>query len=135
MVTGQTKDAGFEIGVSKTLTHAPGTVWEFLTGPKGVALWLGAGAILKPVKGSVYRTDDGAQGEVRSFHEGSRIRLTCRPAGWDHDTTVQVTVTPSGAKTLLRFHQEWLADAAERRRQRAHWQAVMAAVERGLGGE
>ena len=33
---------------------------------------------------------------------------------------------------MLRFHQERLADAAEREQQRAHWQAVMDAVETAL---
>jgi hypothetical protein len=34
---------------------------------------------------------------------------------------------------MLRFHQERLADAAEREQQRAHWQAVLDEVEKALG--
>jgi hypothetical protein len=61
------------------------------------------------------------------------IRLTMRPDGWDHDTTVQVTVSRSGPdRTVLRFHQEWLADAEERERQRDHWRAVLAAMRSAL---
>ena len=26
---------------------------------------------------------------------------------------------------MLRFHQEWLADATEREQQRAHWREIM----------
>jgi hypothetical protein len=46
-----------------------------------------------------------------------------------HDTTVQVALRPSGEeKTMLRFHQEWLADADERTRQRTNWQSVLSAL-------
>jgi hypothetical protein len=62
-----------------------------------------------------------------------RVRLTSRPAGWDHDTTVQVTVSTSASgRTTLRFHQEWPAGPEERARQRARWKDVLAAVERAL---
>ncbi|MEU0158601.1 hypothetical protein ABZ154_07070 [Streptomyces sp. NPDC006261] len=42
MPTGLTQDAGWEIGVSRTIQQPPQAVWEFITGPEGVALWLGA---------------------------------------------------------------------------------------------
>ncbi|HCT76996.1 MAG TPA: activator of Hsp90 ATPase 1 family protein [Micromonosporaceae bacterium] len=125
---GQTKDAGWEIGVSKTLPYSVTEVWDFISSPAGVKLWLGEGANLKPQKGSHYKTSAGTEGKVRSFHKHDRMRLTWRPKGWDHDTTVQVAISPSGAKTVLRFHQEWLADSAERERQRDHWRSVMSAV-------
>ena len=66
--------------------------------------------------------------EVRSFHPENRIRLTWQPAGWDHPTTLQVAVGDRSGRTLLRFHQERLADSAERSAQRAHWEGVMGDV-------
>ncbi len=42
----------------------------------------------------------------------------------DHDSTVQVRLSGAGAKTTLRFHQEWLSGAEEREEQRAYWQDV-----------
>ncbi|MQA01178.1 MAG: SRPBCC domain-containing protein [Streptosporangiales bacterium] len=124
MPTGLTKDAGWQIGVSRTLAHPPAAVWEFITSPAGLELWLGPGAELTPERGAAYRTTTGVAGEVRSYHPGERVRITYG------DTTVQVTVTPaiSGAGAVLRFHQERLSDAEERERQRAHWQQVMTAV-------
>ncbi|MDJ0344075.1 SRPBCC domain-containing protein [Streptomyces sp. H10-C2] len=114
--------------MSKTLRRPPRLVWQFLTGPEGIALWLGAGARLGAERGAVYSTADGTTGEIRGYHVGSRIRLTHRPAGRPYETTLQVTVTPSGDGTMLRFHQERLADAAEREAQRLHWRSVMDAV-------
>ncbi|MZE79594.1 SRPBCC domain-containing protein [Streptomyces sp. SID5475] len=123
--TGLTKDAGYEIGVSRTLPLPPGAVWRFLTGPEGLALWLGRGAEITPGRGSAYRTGDGTTGEVRGYHEGSRIRITHRPPGSDRDSTVQMTVTPRGGKSVLGFHQERLTSAAEREDRRRHWRSVM----------
>ena len=123
---GETRDVGFEIGVSRTVPFPRAAVWDFVASPRGQAVWLGPGAVLAPARGQRYRTADGSTGEVRSFREHDRIRLTMRPAGWDHDTTVQVTVSgPTEHATVLRFHQERLADAAERERQRGHWREVM----------
>ncbi len=123
---GKTKDVGWEIGVSSTLDLPLEKVWAAVVSPEGVATWLGPGAVLAPEKGATFRSDDGAHGEVRSYHDGERVRVTLCPSGWDHETTAQVTVSRSGpGKTVLRFHQEWLADAEERERQRDHWKQVV----------
>lgn len=133
--TGLTQDAGWEIGVSKTLPLPPAEVWSFLSGPEGLAVWLGPGATLRGEPGSTYETADGTVGEVRSYHPEDRIRLTWQPLGWSHDTTVQVALSPArgdAQKTVLRFHQERLASAEERERQRAHWRSVIGAVRASL---
>lgn len=133
-MVGQTKDVGFQIGVSRTVDHPPQAVWAYLTGTEGLAVWLGEGVALSTEKGEPYRTRDGTEGEIRSFRPVDRVRLTWRPSGWDHDTTVQVAVRGAGeGRTSVRFHQEWLADAGERERQRSHWQAVMDRVQEALG--
>lgn len=130
---GRTKDVGYEIGVSKTLRAPLERVWAHLISPSGFGTWLGAGATLPAKPGDPYRADDGTTGELRSLHAGDRIRLTCRPAGWTHDTTVQLTVRSSpGNRTTLRLHQEALANADERVSQRGHWQGVMASLERAV---
>lgn len=133
MPTGQTRDAGWQIGVSRTLDASPAQVWSLLTSPEGLALWLGPGARIDTEPGTGWETDDGSHGEVRSHHVGERIRLTCQPAGWDHDTTVQVVlVAASRGRTSVRFHQERLADADERAGRRNHWRAVMDRVAAAL---
>jgi len=122
--TGLTKDAGYEIGVSRTLPLPAEEVWRFLTGREGLTMWLGEGARIEPRRGAAYTLADGTTGEVRGYKEGARLRLTHRPAG-QRETTIQITVTPRGNRALLQFHQERLADSAERERRRRHWKAVM----------
>ncbi|MBW1600045.1 SRPBCC domain-containing protein [Streptomyces sp. JJ38] len=133
MPTGFTQDAGWQIGVSKTLAHPPSAVWEFISSEEGLALWIGPGVRLTPEKGSRYTTEEG-DGEVRSYRPGDRIRLTYRPKGDDHHTTRQiaVTATPDG-RAMLRFHEERLRSAEERERRREHWQRVMTRVAAALG--
>ncbi|MET9206931.1 SRPBCC domain-containing protein [Streptomyces bacillaris] len=129
MPVGLTQDAGWEIGVSRTLRQPPQAVWEFITGPEGVALWLGAEGPLPTEKGAPYRTADGTEGEIRSYRPGDRVRLTYGPS------TVQVAVTPGSSedRAVLRFHQERLASAEEREERRKHWKAVMDRVAAELG--
>lgn len=129
---GLTRDAGWEVGASRTVPHALDEVWRLLASDEGLALWLGEGARLDPVRGSRYATADGTEGEVRGYREGNRIRLTWRPPGWSHDSTLQVAVTPARRGTTLRFHQERLADADERERQRERWRSVIGRLERAL---
>ena len=126
--TGLTRDADWEIGVSRTVSAPLNAVWSLLTSERGVALWLGGGAALPRVAGSAYRTADGTTGEVRSYHEGDRVRLTWRPRDWDHDATLQIAVSGDEVKTTIRFHQERLASAEERERMRDHWRSMLDAL-------
>ncbi|MBC2875465.1 MULTISPECIES: SRPBCC family protein [Streptomyces] len=128
MPTGLTKDAGWQIGVSRTLPHPAAVVWDFVAGSEGIALWLGPGAVLTPERGTPYRTTAGVTGEVRGYRPADRIRVT------HGTTTVQVALAPAadGARTTLRFHQEHLASAEERERRRAHWRRVMDQVATAL---
>ncbi|MCR6490125.1 SRPBCC domain-containing protein [Amycolatopsis sp. OK19-0408] len=121
---GKTAAVGWNTGVSRTLPHTTETVWDFLVSREGVAIWLGPGVELPREPGAEYETANGTVGEIRSFVERDRVRLTWRPSDWDHDSTVQVRLSGTGAKTTLRFHQEWLSGAEEREEQRAYWQDV-----------
>ncbi|WP_246257878.1 SRPBCC family protein [Amycolatopsis anabasis] len=121
---GKTADVGWQIGVSKTVPHPIDEVWEFLVGRDGVQIWLGPGMELPRKPKATYETASGTTGEIRSFRRLDRVRLTWRPKDWDHDSTVQIALVSAGAKTTIKFHQEWLASAEERAEQRDYWQDV-----------
>ena len=125
---GLTRDAGFEIGVSRTVDTPLPRVWDALMSEEGVRTWLGDGVQLPAERGAGYRTGDGTTVKIRSFHPNDRVRLTWQPPDWDHESTVQVAVSQRGGRTVIRFHQERLADPEERERQREHWRAVMDAL-------
>ncbi|ADB29293.1 hypothetical protein Kfla_0164 [Kribbella flavida DSM 17836] len=126
---GRTKGAGWQIGVSKTIDRPVEEVWDFVTSPAGVAIWLGEGVTVLTAKGTGYQTTDGTHGELRSYRDLDRIRLTWQPPDWSHDTTLQLAVSPTGSgRARLVMHQERLADATEREQQRRHWQGVVTAL-------
>ncbi len=83
MPVGKTKDAGWEIGVSRTIPLPLEEAWARIEDP---AAWLGEPAT-----------------DVRSLHPLQLIRV-----GWN-STIVQVRVVPTKTGTSVRFHQERLA--------------------------
>ena len=124
-VVGQTKAAEFQIGVQKSLSLTPAQAWTLLTEPEGRALWLGTVPDLRWEKRAAYATAEGTRGEIRSFTPGKHVRLTWQPPHFTAPSTLQVSLTPSGAKTALRFHQEKLDSAETREQMRAHWRDVL----------
>lgn len=133
MPVGKTKDVGWEIGVSRAFPCTVEQAWALLTSEAGLAVWLGVGAVLEPVPGAVYTAADGTTGEVCSFRPHDRIRLTWRPPGWSHDSTVQVALSGGSRSTTVRFHQERLDSSTERELQREHWRTVLDQLEDLLG--
>jgi hypothetical protein len=127
--TGLTKDAGWEIGVSRTFRCDLDHAWQVLTSRPGVEAWLGDGAVLPHEAGATWDAADGSAGEVRSFRPLDRVRLTHHAAGAASPSTVQVALSErhakDGPRTVVRFHQDRLTSAADREAQRTHWQAVM----------
>ena len=122
---GRTADAGWQIGVRRTVAADPDAVWALLRSPDGMEIWLGGAISLEP---GPYRLEDGTDGEVRVDEPGSHIRLTWRPPGWEEASLVQVRVIPAATGTTIAFHQERLADAMARDLMRARWSGVADAL-------
>lgn len=130
---GKTRDAGWQIGVSRTLDHAIEDVWELIASATGLDLWLGEGARPVPERGAPWEAVDGATGETRGYRELDRIRVTARPSDANAATTIQVAVRAApGGRTMLRFHEERLTDQTARERRRTHWTAVLDCVQERL---
>ena len=130
---GLTRDAGWQIGVSRTLPVTAEEAWDLLTSPGGLALWLGQG-LSAPAKGARYRTADGTEGEFRSVRPGDRVRLTWRPRWREREAIVQVVLVATPTGCSVRFHSERLNSAAERERMREHWRDALDRIERALAG-
>ncbi|MEZ4671984.1 MAG: SRPBCC domain-containing protein [Anaerolineae bacterium] len=122
---GKTKDQGWEIGVRRTFSISPARAWLLLMTQPGLSLWLGQGIEPAFKKGLVYETTDGTTGDVRSYGEGSFIRLRWQPRGWDTASTLQVRVLPAKTGTTISFHQERLQDGDQREAMRQHWSTVL----------
>ncbi|MCU1560165.1 SRPBCC domain-containing protein [Mycetocola sp.] len=122
--TGHSKDAGWNVGVRKTVAAPVAEVWAYLLG-KGLPMWLGDIDELPAKKGVRYRTNDGVRGTIRGFEEKKHVRLTWQPEDWPHDTALQLTVSKSAAGATIEISHEELADREERRMMLGHWHRVV----------
>ncbi len=124
-VVGQTADAGFQLGVQRSIAAPIEVVWEAVT--SNPALWLGEGAEVTFEPGTRYRvpaspTEPAASGEVRVVKPADRVRLTWQPEGWEKPATVQLALTTTASgKTAVRAHLEHLPDAEARDAMRERW--------------
>lgn len=103
-------------------------VWDYLTSTPGLAGWLGDVVVIRIEPEEAFETTTGTTGEIRTVSRGECLRLTWQPADRDEPTTLQVTIASprnNETKTVVRFHHERLADAAERHAMQIHWQSVL----------
>lgn len=135
---GTASDTGWDVGISRTVPYPVVQVWEVIAGRPDI--WLGQGATLPEQVGEPWSCADGTAGELRGRTDQDRISLTWRAPGRQHDTVLQVSVAveeraENTGRTVIHFHQERLAEDAERSRQRNHWAAVLDRVIDALGRE
>lgn len=121
---GKTKSQGWEIGVRRTFAISTHHAWELLTTQPGLGYWLGQG-VSNFQKGASYQTDAATTGEIRSYNEGSLIRLTWQPCDWNFSSTVQLRVLPAKKGATISIHHEKLDDGERRAKMQRHWSTVL----------
>ena len=129
---GQTKDAGFQIGLRRTVRCRLHTAWELVTSPMGLSIWSGGGSVRKWARGAEIAYPDGTVGEVRVFEPDSHIRVTWHPPGWERPSIIQVRVIDRGDRTVIAFHQEHIPDSKNRENRRTFFKQAMAMLEQHL---
>ncbi len=127
-VIGQTKDAGFQIGVRKTFAVDAETVWKFLFSEKGLSTWLGKINLENLELGKPYKTKEEIEGKVNVFKPNSHIRLTWKPKHWANTSALQIRIIPSKEKTTISFHQDKLLDSKQRGEMKKYWEEVIEKV-------
>lgn len=127
--TGLTKDAGWQIGVRKTLPVALEDAWNLLVSEEGLSIWLGGLPNFEPAEDAEYELPDGTRGKVTVFKQISHLRLTWYPPGWPRPSIIQVRVIPSGKKkTVFAFHQEHLPSEEAREERRDFFKEAIAKI-------
>lgn len=128
-VVGETADAGFQVGVQRTVAAAATEAWELIVSHP--ELWLGEGASVVFAEGERYEVapangTSGATGEIRVVKPGERLRTTWQPDGWAAPATVQLTLSESGrGGTAIHVHLEKLPDADAREAMRTRWRQAL----------
>lgn len=129
---GKTRDAGWQIGLKRTLPFQADQVWEWMLSSAGADVWLGPGAQIEWKKGMKYKLPGGTGGEVRVFKPDSHFRITRQPGGYPRPSTIQVRIIKRGEKTLLAFHEEHLPDEKERQNRKTHYLQVVEKITNDL---
>jgi len=130
---GKTASGDYQVGVRRTFPVTVEAAWSFMTSSEGVALWLGKIEQHAIHAGKAYETAEGTTGTFRVLNEHVNIRLTWQPPHWDKASLLQIrTIPAANGKTTISFHQEHLRDAECREEMKAHWTAVLAAIQHQL---
>lgn len=133
-IVGQTKTAGFQIGVRRTHSVSQEKAWEFLISEVGLRKWLGVDTALDFQPGEKYQSDK-AEGEIRIVKPHEQLRLTWRRADWEKPSTVQIRIIPKDAdKTTISFHQENMSDENVREEMKEYWEAAQDELKLLLSG-
>jgi uncharacterized protein YndB with AHSA1/START domain len=126
-----------------TVAAPPEAVFEYFTDPAKMVQWMGIEATLDPQPGGVFRVDvNGAGvmlGEFVQVDPHWRIVFTC---GWERDvfsvppqsTAVEVSFTPEGEGTVVRFRHCRLPSAAAVATHRAGWEHYLGRLAMAAGG-
>ncbi|QPC83922.1 SRPBCC domain-containing protein [Phototrophicus methaneseepsis] len=121
---GKTKSQGWEVGVSRTLPIPENKAWQMILSALALPPEDGPESIdYRP--GTSFETDDGTQGEIRSYEPGRLIRMKWQPKGSNTNTTLQIRITPAKTGTRISVHHEWLADSQHREAMRAQWARIL----------
>jgi uncharacterized protein YndB with AHSA1/START domain len=120
---GKTADAGYQIGVRRTVPASEERVWARLLSPAGLRIWLGGVARVEP--GTRFSFGSGISGQIRVYKPWSHLRLTWQRPDWDAPSVLQVRVIPARTGTTLSFHQDHLRGPAERTAMKGHWEQVI----------
>ena len=81
---GQTADAGYQVGVQRSVSASPAEAWKLITSRP--ELWLGEGVSVDFEEGERFEVpprkgEPGASGEIRVVKPGERLRMTWQPEG------------------------------------------------------
>lgn len=121
---GLTKDAGWQFGLRKTFPYSQEYLWDFMFSSSGLSIWLGK-LEYEPAIGKEYKTEEGIEGKVRVLTPYSHIRMEWKRPGWENFSIVQVRVIGDQQKATISFHQEKLADEAQREEMKEYWNSKM----------
>lgn len=107
-IIGQTKDAGWQFGVRKSVPLKSNEVWDFLFSDNGEKLWL-----------------NGANREFLTFKNLSHIRTKWKLKSWTNEANLQMRILANKDKTTIAFHIDKLLNESQREETKNYWDNVI----------
>lgn len=127
---GKTKDAGYQIGVRRTVPVTVEAAWRLLTGAEGLRVWLGEAEAVVVCEGESFATREGSSGRFTVVKPLSHVRLQWMKSDWAAPSTLQIRVLPAKQGATISIHQEKLSGPAAREEMKAHWEQVQETLAR-----
>lgn len=106
-MTGQTKDAGWQVGARRTLPLDLYEAWDLLTLPPWLTRWSGLTAL------------EAGDSSVRSLTARRVVRVRTP------QSLVQLRLLPATSGTTVAFHEEHLPDEPARSQRKNHWAQLL----------
>jgi uncharacterized protein YndB with AHSA1/START domain len=129
---GLTKDAGYQIGVRRTIEVHHTKAWDYVFSTEGMNHWLGPTDGFEMEAGLKFELEDGATGEVRVYKPGSHVRIALQPRHYPRPSTIQLRIIDKEGRTTIAFHQEHLPNSEQRESRRAHFISALDKIESNL---
>jgi hypothetical protein len=127
---GQTKDAGFQIGVRKTVQGNHQDIWDFMFSEKGLGIWLGDIDPDQLIIRKDFTLSNSVAGKITVFEPYSHLRMSWKKDGWGNTSRLQLRVIKSDEnKTVIAFHQEMLSGPEQREEMKQLWSNIIAAID------
>lgn len=125
-VLGRNSKGEFSTVSSKTLNLKAPKAWRYLLSPAGISIWLRPVSRFQLKARHQFEAEGGIFGEVRTFQEGKRIRITWQDATWSKPSVVNINLIPrAGEKCMLALQHEKLPSAAARLKWRHYWKEAL----------
>ena len=123
---------GYAICVTKTVVASPEKVFDAFGDPVVMREWLGAGAKAEFSEGGTFSTGDGNRGRYTKVARPKTLRFV-----WEDDdpaasSTVELKLTPNGAKCGIVLNHERIQTRAQADGLRAAWGAAIEKLKRVL---
>ncbi len=106
-MTGQTKDAGWQVGARRTIPPEFDEAWDLLTSPPWLQRWSGLTAL------------DAGDSSVRSLTARRVVRVRTS------QSLVQLRLLPAASGTTVAFHEDQLPDEHARSQRKDHWAQLL----------
>lgn len=132
---GVTKDAGVQIGVRKTIKVEKEKVWDYLTSPQDLPLWIGDVSEFRLQKGYEFKSKEGICGKLTVVLPFRKLRMKWKLPEWEKPSRLQLYLLPTDSgKTTIAIHQEMLDDVYVRELMRRFWADKLEQIKNYLEG-
>ncbi|WP_063386413.1 SRPBCC family protein [Aeribacillus pallidus] len=132
---GVTKDAGVQIGVRKTIKVEKEKVWDYLTSPHGLLLWIGDVSEFRLQKGYEFKSKEGICGKLTVVLPFRKLRMKWKLPEWEKPSRLQLYLLPTDSgKTTIAISQEMLDDVYVRELMRRFWADKLEQIKNYLEG-